>query len=540
MKSFFRCALIALVAIAAADAPGQSYRSEAYLPGSGMHGIHGIAFDSEDRLYVGSVVGSTIFEVHKETGGQREFIGPPLGMADDLEFGEDGTLFWTSFILGKVHARKNFGPTNELASGLPGINSLAFKQDGRLFATQVFLGDALYEIDPLGEEPPRKIMENMGGLNGFDFGPDGHLYGPLWFKGQVVKVNVDTAELEVVMDGFKVPAAVNFDSQGYLWVVDSAQGHIVKIDLEEDRRYVYPGMPTAIDNLAFDSQDRLWFTVMAENGVYRFDEETRSAEAVRRDSFAQPTDVHYVHDGDRGLLYVSGMFALKVVELKTGEVIDIARNVASDIEYPNGLFVTDSKIYLTSWFNNTVQIVDRETGEFVATYHGIAGAYDVIESDDGTVYVVTVSGRILTVTGDDPADWEALEARVPGAANMAYAGGNTAYLSSVTNGEVYALDLANGTLKSIATGLDQPEGLALGPDNSLFVLEAGAGAVSRIDPESGVVTRLSGAVVPSGMTLPPLLPKQGAMSGIAVAGDGAIYAVSDKEGGIYRIVENTD
>jgi hypothetical protein len=27
-------------------------------------------------------------------------------------------------------------------------------------------------------------MEKMGGLNGFEFGPDDRLYGPLWFKAK--------------------------------------------------------------------------------------------------------------------------------------------------------------------------------------------------------------------------------------------------------------------------------------------------------------------------------------------------------------------
>ncbi len=118
------------------------------------------------------------------------------------------------------------GTIDVLATGLPGINSTAWKQDGRLFATQVFLGDALYEIDPAGKEPARKIIEGMGGLNGFDFGPDGMLYGPLWFKGQVAKVNADTGELTVVAEGFKVPAAANFDSKGNLYVVDTALGQV--------------------------------------------------------------------------------------------------------------------------------------------------------------------------------------------------------------------------------------------------------------------------------------------------------------------------
>ena len=79
-----------------------------------------------------------------------------------------------------------------------------------------FSATPLYEIDVEGVKPPRMIMEKMGGLNGFEFGPDDKLYGPLWFKGQVAKVDVDKAELTVVADGFKIPAAVNFDSKGNL------------------------------------------------------------------------------------------------------------------------------------------------------------------------------------------------------------------------------------------------------------------------------------------------------------------------------------
>ena len=33
----------------------------------------------------------------------------------------------------------------------------------------------------------------MGGFNSFAVGPDGMLYGPLWFKGQVVRVDPDKA-----------------------------------------------------------------------------------------------------------------------------------------------------------------------------------------------------------------------------------------------------------------------------------------------------------------------------------------------------------
>jgi len=52
----------------------------------------------------------------------------------------NSSRYYTSFLMGKVHAKGADGKVTVLAEGLPGINSLAFNQEGRLFATQVFLG----------------------------------------------------------------------------------------------------------------------------------------------------------------------------------------------------------------------------------------------------------------------------------------------------------------------------------------------------------------------------------------------------------------
>ena len=519
------------------EALGQGYKTELYIPGSGMHGIHGLTFDHEDRLFTGSVVGQSIYEVHPQTGQHRTYVGPPLGMADDLEFSSDGTLFWTSFALGKVHAQKNFGPTREIASGLMGINSLAISADGRLFATQVFLGDALWELDPLGAAEPRKILENMGGLNGFDFGPYGYLYGPLWFKGGVARVDVDSGELEVILDGFTVPAAANFDSKGNLWVLDSAEGHIVKVDVAKRTRVVFPGHPTAMDNLAFDSNDTLWFTVMAENAVYRFDPEKNESTAIRSDVFAQPCDVHIVKDGERELMYVADNFAVKYVDLASMEIVSVARNVESHIEYPSGLYANDKHLVLTSWFSNTLQILERKTGEPVASFAGVAGATDAIETDDGTIYVLRLNGSIQRVDGDTASAWPEV-ARVEGGVAMAYTGDSTVYVASQA-GSITRVDLATDEIKVVVEGLDAPEGLAMAPDGALIALETGKDAVTRVDAATGASTTI-GAGIPSQLGMPAFFPTAGPLSGLAVASDGAIYVTSDVEGSIYKLTPLAD
>src|SRR3989338_5471964 len=230
MKILKRAAAVAVILMGVtACSDSDEYVQEAVTGPSPFHGIHGITVTKDGKILAGSVVGRAIYEVDPESGTASIYEASPAGMADDLEEGPDGTLAWTAFLDGKVYARKPGGELLTLAEGLPGLNSLAWMEDGRLFATQVFLGDALYELDPTGENPPRKIMAGMGGLNGFDFGPDGKLYGPLWFKKQIVRVDVDSGTLDVVAEGFATPAAVNFNSRGELYAVDTEAGHVYRV-----------------------------------------------------------------------------------------------------------------------------------------------------------------------------------------------------------------------------------------------------------------------------------------------------------------------
>src|SRR3954447_9174387 len=238
-----RLALSAAVAAtvlfgAAGGASAQGYEVTQLVPGSAFHGVHGLGIDKTGRLFAGSVAGAAMYEVDRNSGTAKIAIPSPVGMADDIAFAPDGTMAWTGFLTGDLYSRKGDGPIKKLASGLSGINSLAYRKDGRLYASTVFLGDTLYEIDTEGTKAPRIIMEKMGGLNGFEFGPDDKLYGPLWFKGQVVNIDVDKAELTVVADGFTTPAAVNFDSKGNLWAVSTALGQLVRVDVKSGEKKV--------------------------------------------------------------------------------------------------------------------------------------------------------------------------------------------------------------------------------------------------------------------------------------------------------------
>jgi len=512
----------------------EGYALEVVIPGDGIHGLHGLTFDDRDRLYAGGVMVSNIFRIDTATGDAEVFIPGPEGNADDLEFAPDGTLVWTSFMLGKVHARKGDGPIRVLAEGLPGMNSMAFDARGRLFATQVFLGDALYEIDLAGEKPPRKIIEGMGGLNGFDFGPDGRLYGPLWFKGQIARIDVDAGTLEVVAEGFETPAAVNFNSRGELFALDTSRGEIVRLDPESGQRERVWRTPTAMDNLAIDSRDQIYFSVFPENAIFRLDPGTGALHEVRSSALGIPGALAIWRGEQAETIYVADGFAIRSVELPDHGLRELARSLATKLESASaGISVSKRFIHLANWAGGAVQRLDRESGEVSGRFTGFETPAAVLELEDGSLLVAQFeSGELVRLDPDGERSVVAAGLDAPVA--IAAAGSDAVYVALHGSGRVERVGLEDGARELVARDLEAPEGLAVGPEGRLFVSEGGAARITRVDPQAGRQEVIASGL-PLGLDVQGSMPGPGLFSGIAVAADGSVYFSSDIEAALYRL-----
>src|SRR5260370_11245069 len=196
------------------------------------------------------------------------------------------------------------------------------------------------------------IMEKMGGLNGFELGPDDLLYGPLWFKGQVVTVAVAKGELTVAAAGFKIPRAVNFDSKGNLWVVDTALGQLVRVDPKTGAKKMVAQLKPSLDNLAIDDKDSIFVSNMADNGIQEVDAETGAARQVIIGKLALPGGIGVVSDGGKDTIYVADVFAYRTVDRATGEVSEPARTHPPrlPLEYPMTAPATGDTVILPTSF----------------------------------------------------------------------------------------------------------------------------------------------------------------------------------------------
>src|SRR3954468_5920331 len=535
-----RCATVAATVLftTGVGASAQTYEVTKLVPGSAFHGVHGLGIDKAGRLFAGSVAGAALYEVDRANGTAKVAVAAPEGMADDIAFAPDGTMAWTGFLTGDLYSRKGDGPLKKLASGLPGINSLAYRKDGRLYATQVFLGDALYEIDTEGAKPPRKIMENMGGLNGFEFGPDDRLYGPLWFKGQIAKVDVDKGELTVVADGFKIPAAVNFDSRGNLWVVDTALGQLVRVDPGTGAKKMVAQLKPSLDNLAIDDKDRIFVSNMADNGIQQVDPETGEAKQIIIGKLALPGGIGVVSDGGKDTIYVADVFAYRTVDGATGEVSEPARMHADGVtlEYPMSATAKGDDVLLSSWFTGTVQVIDRKTGKTREMMHGFKAPHDAVRLNDGSFLVNELGSKsLIRASGEHGEDRTPVLGGLAGPVGLVAASKDEVYLTEAFSGQVSKVG-SNGERTVIASGLKMPEGIALAPDGTIVVAEVGAKRIVAIDPTTGSITEIAGNLpiglpgVPGG--LPTNIP-----TGVGVGATGTIYFSSDIENAIYKVMK---
>ncbi len=539
MKAFARSLSLAaaflLVACAStplAVRPAGWSQPEVLVAPSAFGGVHGLAIDGRGRLLAGSVVGYSMWEVDRTTGAARVFIGPPEGQADDIAVGPRGELAWTNYLMGMVRYRESdTAPMRVLARDLPGINSLDFdRRSGRLYASQVFLGDALWEIDVLGAQPPRLIAKDLGGLNGFEVGPDGMIYGPLWFKGQVVKVDPASGRITVINSEFQTPAAANLDGKGNLWVVDTKTGELCRVDLASGRKTVVRRLKTALDNLAIAPDGTIYVSNMADNSVEAVDPVTGNTRTLTSGKLAVPAGIKL--DGDT--LWVADIFAFRKVDVRSGAVTDVLRMQASDMEYPFGLGLGARLLALTSWFTGTVQLIDRATLRTTAMVHGLKAPYDAVPLEDGTVLVIEIATGTLSKVGiAEPHPKTVIAEGLAGPVQMVLGRDGGVYVTEAA-GRLTRVDLASGTKTTLAEGLALPEGLAQTPWGTFIVAEAGAQRLVEIDPATGA-RRAVAEGLPIGLPAGPGMPPPYVATGVAVGGDGQIYFSANRNNAIYRV-----
>jgi streptogramin lyase len=528
--------LLAACASAPPTQPSGWNAPEILVAPSSFTGVHGLAIDAKGRLLAGSVVGNAIWEVDRTTGAAKVFIGGPEGQADDIAIGPKGELAWTNYLMGMVRYRESdTAPVRVLAKDLPGLNSLDFdRKTGKLYASQVFLGDALWELDVAGVAPPRLIAKDLGGFNGFEVGPDGLLYGPLWFKNSVAKIDPATGAVTVINKQFKTPAAANLDGKGNLWVVDTNTGELSKVELASGRKTVMKQLKPSIDNLAIAPDGTIYIANMADNSVQAYNPDTGALRTLTSGLVAVPAGIKLGRGADSNSLWLADIFAFRKVDVTTGAVTDILRMQASDMEYPFAVGVSDKLITLASWFTGSVQVLDRTSMKTLHMLHGWKAPYDSLPLADGSLLVAELAtGSITLASGADFKTRKVVASGINGPVQMVLGADGDLYVTEAA-GKLLRIKLLDGSKTTVADGLALPEGLAQTPWGTFIVAETAKAQLTEINPTTGL-RRTVADKLPIGLSAGPGMPPPYVVTGVAVAADGTVYFSADRNNAIYRV-----
>ncbi|NGO10283.1 hypothetical protein G5C60_22490 [Streptomyces sp. HC44] len=405
----------------------------------------------------------------------------------------------------------------------------------------------------------------LWGSNGVTFGPDGRLYVAQFIAGQISAVDPASGDVDVVVpldSPVQAPDDLAFGADGSMYIADltpgrvwrrSPQGECTLVSEEVklpngitcvgDRLFVnemkmdgrvlelFPdgGDPVVLtDGLALGNAMQLgpdgclYYPHMMTNQVWRIPPDGGTPELVAEDVH-EPVAVRFDKGGVLTVLSrgVAGIVT-RIDLFGTGDRSIVTSGV---VGLDNAAFDAENRMYVSSFASGGVTEMhpDGRIREIVP--RGLDGPYGVTIDLGGTVYAADHYrvARPEPTAGGEPGGVTTQEL-------LTFTHGITAdngllHLTS-QYGNVQTYDPVEKTTRVRATGLDQPLGIAVGPDGSLVVAEAGAGRIVRIDASDDSVT-----VLAEGLDHPV---------DVAFDAEQRCYVSDDRRGAVLRIDDGND
>ncbi len=503
------------------------------VPPSPFKGLNGLNFDSKGQLYVGSVAGQRIYRVDIETGKFDVLIDRPQGQADDFFFTANGNIFYTSLLEGKVRSfNLNTGDFATIASDIPLVNPIVQNQDGRVFVAQSLSPNTtgLFEIDLMGVNPPRLVL-NKPGLNAFAFGPDGLLYSPGQFTGEVIKINVDTGVSKQVTTGLVNPVAVKFNSKGELFALDTATGQVLRVNRTTGQTQSIAQLQPGLDNLAFAPNNLLYVSNFVDSDINEVNTETgKVRKIIPSRGLTAPGGIAAYNNS----LYVADTNSYRVLNRKTGRIKQTLRSIVTPIQNPLNVSVNEENAIVSSWFADTVQRLNRETGDVLNTYTGFNIPYGAIELSDSSILVANCgNGQITQVLDKNGTNRRIVGSDLSCPTGLARVDEDTVLVTESLGNRLSLIDLKTGKHQVITSNLSSPEGVAYHPQGIAVVADVGTQSVKAINIATGKTVTLK-KNLPIGLPGFPSGPPPYSFTGITLAKN-TVYIAGDIDNSIRTV-----
>ncbi len=509
------------------------WRLDRLTPPSRLFGANGLRTGPDGRIYIAQVTGSQISALDVATGRVETISakGGDIIAPDDVAFGPRGELFATEVMDGRVSVRGTDGRTRVLRGDIPSANGITVHQ-GRLFIGECREGGRLLELDLDGGEP-RVLLDNVPSPNAMEFGPDGLLYFPVMGANEIWRIGLDGGEPETVASGLGVPDSVKFDASGHIVSTQVHSGQVLRIDPRTGDQTVLANLSPGLDNCTF-VDGRLFISnftgeiteILADG----------STDATLAGGLNWPLDLAVGADGN---LYIAdGTYFYMLGPDHTLQTVGMLFTPG----YPGflrGLAPTGPGEFVVTTSGGQVSRYRPADGETEVLADGFDQLYGVAVAPDGTVAAAELgAGRVVAVRGGGV---DVIASGLADPLGVAVAPDGGWLVSEAGAGRVVAL---NGSgPQTVAAEFGCPQGILV-EGTRLYVVDAGGKEVVAVDLAdgsrrtiaSGLPLGVATGVVPKPLKgMPPFSGPQGPFAGIAAGPDGTLYVSADADGSVLAL-----
>lgn len=413
-------------------------------------GCNGAIIGADGALYVVHTGNGIVSRIDLKTMEPTLAVSPYAGLfiTDDITADDKGNLYITGTtpLVGEVYRLSQNGMKTIIAKGLKAPNGIQYNpRTGRLFITECFQGNRVFEIDPAGIKEPRLMIdENVIPIpEGFGFDmKTNDLIIPDMGTGKILRVHPDTAEITTIAEKFITPVALKVGPDNMAYIVELATGGVYRLSLDGQKRDKLAHIMPGLDNLAITKEGRLFVT-----------------------SYWDATIFEVATDGSGKYKTLFPMGPNQILGIAvTDDKIHIADAImCRSVE--NGKYV---KSKLNAWASAGMPLL-------LGLSPGPAGQVFWPDSIHGAVSIGNpTTGEFKPVAG---------ELNLPTAVLMDPSGAKL-YVAEYGNGQITEVSLSDGSKKVLTGGLVGPIALTM-VDSKLYVAEVTAGRISKVDPITG-------------------------------------------------------
>jgi sugar lactone lactonase YvrE len=412
-------------------------------------GCNGATIGTDGSLYIVHTGDGSTTRIDLKTMKASRFVPPYAGtfITDDITSDDKGNFYSTGTtpLVGEVYRLDKNGRKTVIAKGLTAPNGIQYnKRTGRLFTSECFQANRVFELDPTGVKEPRLLVkENVIAVpEGFGFDPDTNdLIIPDMGTGKILRVHPDSGEITTIAEKFSAPIALKVgpDKMAYF---PELGGAVYRLSLDGQKKEKLAQLPPGLDNLAITPEGRLFITSYWEATVYEV--ATDGSGKVKTLFPKGPNSISGILIKNKKIL-VSDAIMIRSVE--KGKYVPTRLNAWAAHHMPLPIGLADGpgeQVFWPDGVNNAVAIGDPAKGEFKAVAGGLNRPMAMLMSKSAPKI----------------------------------------YVAEYAAGQITEVSLTDGAKKALATGLEGPVALAL-IDNTLYVAEGKPGRISKVDLASG-------------------------------------------------------